>query len=1030
MNFPRFRHPFALFALLISCLPAAAQTTSNTRGDAATQVAVGRWTARFRDGGLFLDYDGIPVLRGGLVQLFSPDYSHGYYGSGSNPPDATVETLPDGGWRYTARFLYSAEGRSLDATQRIEVYPEGRVVFALRARWHAPEPALLEWNPIRLWAYPLIGAAYTAKPAQGDGVTGRIGYRPLHGSYPSTRLSPPFKTLSLTGTAVGDLTLTADAGEPPVLYDGREDPYLQDDRLFWGGCPGQTLRPDQEVEDVITLTVTPKAPAPGTPPTVAPAPLADANVNVGSRAAPVAVGGAEAPPAHLLAERIDLPDAAVGLPALADAQGHPVLIPQPKSARFTGADLVLSGPFNVIADLPHGAEGDRVRAALGDLTALLRRQRGVRIVIGRERWSGGRSLRVVVKGSAQGSGTGLPAPPAKAEGYALRVGPTGAVVVGHDAAGAFYGLQTLRQLLKSRPDGRTALVGVEIADWPSLPFRGVHLFVGRHALPFHSRLIDRVLARYKLNKLVIECEYTAWKSHPEIHVPYSMPPEDLRKEIGVARDHFMEPIPLIASLGHSAWIFKNGQHLDFAEDTRAPHAYDASNPATYRFLFDIYREAIDLFHPRLFHIGHDEVKIPNFNGFGRYPARPENVKKGVTRLFVDDTRRLADWLHARGARPMLWGDMLLNEHDGTPLPGRPTLTAANAPTAEEARLRRAGMPKDAVVCDWRYEAGSEQRNGLQVLIRAGFDAIGCAWYEPENIRGWAQQAIRNGALGTLQTTWAGYDSNEGLLDTEARQFTAFVLAAEYAWSGSALHPRPDRDSHLQGPSTIPLLPYSAADVFARSYRDPLPPGAKRAGWALDLYDVADIRLQTPISDEAPWTTVTQAALDSDAGPLSGATTATLRRALLQDAQTGLTFTPPRLGLMLRSALTPTIGTQPAPTNVSLPVHARAGELAFLHATAYGASAGAQVATYTVIYADGRRIEIPVRYGDEIRALDDPTPSSAFSVSTVPWAQGNIALTLRLQRWLNLRPQVEIAAIEFRADDPQAAPVLFGVTGVE
>ncbi len=64
-------------------------------------------------------------------------------------------------------------------------------------------------------------------------------------------------------------------------------------------------------------------------------------------------------------------------------------------------------------------------------------------------------------------------------------------------------------------------------------------------------------------------------------------------------------------------------------------------------------------------------------------------------------------------------------------------------------------PSDAGIADWRYTAGTEQRNGLATLKQAGFKTLGCAWYEPENIRGWAQQAIQHGALGTLQTTWAG-----------------------------------------------------------------------------------------------------------------------------------------------------------------------------------------------------------------------------------------------------------------------------------
>ena len=44
-------------------------------------------------------------------------------------------------------------------------------------------------------------------------------------------------------------------------------------------------------------------------------------------------------------------------------------------------------------------------------------------------------------------------PPAKDEAYILRGGPDAVVVAGNDDAGAFYGLQSLRQLIDERWDG-------------------------------------------------------------------------------------------------------------------------------------------------------------------------------------------------------------------------------------------------------------------------------------------------------------------------------------------------------------------------------------------------------------------------------------------------------------------------------------------------------------------------------------------------------------------------------------------------
>ena len=49
-----------------------------------------------------------------------------------------------------------------------------------------------------------------------------------------------------------------------------------------------------------------------------------------------------------------------------------------------------------------------------------------------------------------------------------------------------------------------------VDDYPTLGWRGAHLFVGDHALPFHEKLIARVFTRLKMNALVLECEQARW----------------------------------------------------------------------------------------------------------------------------------------------------------------------------------------------------------------------------------------------------------------------------------------------------------------------------------------------------------------------------------------------------------------------------------------------------------------------------------------------------------------------------------------
>ena len=124
----------------------------------------------------------------------------------------------------------------------------------------------------------------------------------------------------------------------------------------------------------------------------------------------------------------------------------------------------------------------------------------------------------------------------------------------------------------------------------------------------------------------------------------------------IARENFLEPIPLVQSLGHAEWIFKNGQNRDIAEDPCAGWAYDATNPASYEFVGKIYDEAIDLFRPKFFHIGHDEVTMR-----GEYPYREESKKHSVAELFAMDVKKLDAYFRPKNIRIMLWGDMMLSK---------------------------------------------------------------------------------------------------------------------------------------------------------------------------------------------------------------------------------------------------------------------------------------------------------------------------------------------------------------------------------
>lgn len=377
------------------------------------------------------------------------------------------------------------------------------------------------------------------------------------------------------------------------------------------------------------------------------------------------------------------------------------------------------------------------------------------------------------------------------EGYRIRVDRRGVEIAASTPAGAFYGLQSLAQVVQQREMGWEC-AALRVEDWPTMAFRGAHFFPSASGVPFHHKLITRVMARYKLNHAVIQCEAARWRSHPEIAAPNSISKAELRKLVALCRANFIEPVPLVNCPGHGQWMFRNGKNLGLAEDSQTPYAYCVSNPASDRFIKAILTEALDVFHPRYFHLGHDEVTLR-----GRFPNPNCKRCRGrtTTDLVLEHARRLSAWLAERKVRTILWGDMLFAK-------GETADGSAHAPNVTEAQTRRSGLPRDTIVADWHYGQGARYPS-LDLLRKEGLSTLAVTWDKPLNIYHFCRAARRAGAWGLLQSTWCGYFPDETVLKSSRSQFSAFILAGEYAWSARSEAPA--------------VLPYDADAEFTRAY---------------------------------------------------------------------------------------------------------------------------------------------------------------------------------------------------------------------
>ena len=896
--------------------------------------------ARFR-----LLVDGVPVVTHSHLYLVKPGWTGLYLNTDETTPKYTV-TEENGQKVATAAF----ENADSYARYRFELRPAsgasgsgGALTVRVAYGMKNGQPAEVEYAAAYLNANPVSGQPFQADTVEGPRA-GTVPRAAAHEDQIRSRLTPFVRRVRFD-SRLGPITVTsegqggADAGALN-LFDARggTQEWATRHPILWLGI-GSPARPVAAGENVVSVTYA-----------FGPAPRREAAKSVTAKSPTVAtVADARVPFA-----------------------GERPLIPRPKEIT-PGADtkpLRLGSQTRIV--LPSAPAEEEKRAA-EELRAELK-----------EFWH--LDVPVVTGGAAQtgdirlGKGLSLPGnpAPAPAEGYNLLVNADGAILSGTDGRGVFYGVQTLKQLLSADARGVYARA-ITIRDWPSLAWRGVHWFGGPRSWPFHERMIDRIIAPLKYNAMVYEVDYTQWESQPKTWWPdRSTPKADVRRTVDFARAHLLEPIPLVNALGHMEWLFGNGQNLDIAADPTHPYAIDPENPRTYEVLLPLLDEALEMFRPKVLHIGHDEVALE-----GTFPKKGST--KTETELFLKNVNQLHSHLTKRGVRTMMWGDMMLHSSEGSG-------GAAYAATPAESAERRAGVPKDILIADWHY--GGPEYPSTALFKREGFSSIAGTWYDPSNIRDFARVAARDGADGLLQTTWAGYAMSLELVRGDSfAQFVAYVTAAEHAWNGGAN----DRVT----------LGWSPDEAFLALWdRKPVDLTSKR-GFTVDLSAVANSDV---LGGGEPGTAPPPSANFPTGDVSLGGTRYRVGRGVLL------------AGGLNRSGAWPRA--------VTLPLGKRkASALRWLLGSNFRAPLGTTVGQVRVEYSDGQSVEAPLTYGREVLAFDDGRGSAA---AVTAWAGAVAGQNIRLRQWTweNPRPGVPITRVTLTSEGTEAAPVLLGLTGVE
>jgi hexosaminidase len=367
------------------------------------------------------------------------------------------------------------------------------------------------------------------------------------------------------------------------------------------------------------------------------------------------------------------------------------------------------------------------------------------------------------------------------EGYTLEIDAAGIRIAAADEAGAFYGRQTLLQLVDG---GRVPFVRVE--DRPRFAYRGAMLDVARHffAVAEVERYIDDI-ALLKINHLHLHLtDDQGWRieieSWPELTRAgaatqvngggggyYTQ--DEYRRIVEHAASRFVTIVPEIDMPGHT-----NAAIVAYPELGDAPaEPYEGidvgfsslaiRSERTYEFVDDVVRELAALTPGPYLHLGGDESLATTDDDFLSFVAR-------ATAIAARYGKTLIGW-HEMGRSPDLpTGTIGQYWSFTTPQPGAAERTLSFVQQGGRIIM----SPSDVAYLDIKYDEHAR----LGLIWADGPTTLADAY-------GWDPAAVVPGVgeeqlLGVEAPLWA--ETLSTIADVEEMAFPRLAAIAELAWS--------------------------------------------------------------------------------------------------------------------------------------------------------------------------------------------------------------------------------------------------------
>jgi len=413
------------------------------------------------------------------------------------------------------------------------------------------------------------------------------------------------------------------------------------------------------------------------------------------------------------------------------------------------------------------------------------------------------------------------------EGYQLDIQPHKIIISAKTDQGAFYAVQTLRQLLPpefengSFSEENLSIQCITIKDAPEFQYRGMHLDVGRHmfSVDFIKHYID-ALALLKMNTFHWHLtEDQGWrieiKKYPKLQDiaayrnetligHYSDQPhqfdgqryggfytqEDVKAIVAYAKSRHVTVIPEIELPGHAQAAISaypnlgcTGEQVDVATKWGVFEHIYCSKEETFQFLENVLDEVVTLFPSEYIHIGGDEAPKTNWKTCDQCQNRiKEEGLKDEHELQNYFITRIEKYLNSKGKKIIGWDEIL----EGGLAPNATVMSWRGTKGAIEAAKQKHNVimtPTSHCYFDYYQSTNPDEPTAIGGFLPLekvyNFNPI------PSELSASASKYI----LGAQGNIWTEYMATEDQVEYMA--FPRMLAMSEVVWSKNENKDYPD-----------------------------------------------------------------------------------------------------------------------------------------------------------------------------------------------------------------------------------------------